>query len=64
MCQSIALNGITQGGHHVILTQNVLEGPGAVFAGEDLVTHRLGENVGRNGGLSGLQFAELPGAAG
>ena len=75
MSQSIALDGITEGGHHVILTQYVVEGPGAVFTGEDLVAH-AGSKVGRSGigsrrlelsaenvreigGLSVLQFKDF-----
>ncbi len=47
MGEALAGDGIAQGGHHMILAEDVLEGPGAVFAGEDLVAH-AGSKVGRS----------------
>lgn len=57
MCQSFLGDGIAQGSDDVILTEDVIEGFGSVFTGEDLIAH--GGSVGMSAGLSWLSFEEL-----
>ena len=39
MSKPILRNRVFQGTHHMILPEDIIEGSGAVFSGEDLVTH-------------------------
>jgi hypothetical protein len=39
MSKPILRDRVFQGTHHMILPEDIIEGSGAVFSGEDLVTH-------------------------
>ena len=63
MRKAVSFDGIPEGGHDMILPENIFKSPGSVFAGEDLVAHRAGvrRKVGSGEWLPGVSGYTYPG---
>jgi hypothetical protein len=46
MGEAVLFDGVAKGADDVVLSEEVGEGAGAVFAGEDLITHGRKDRVG------------------
>lgn len=54
MCEPLLFDGVAKGPNDVILSEDIVEGSGSVFAGEDLITHE-----GECRDVSGFVMAEF-----